>query len=72
MREAVGANFLPGPVGVSDAVQQAMQRPARSHRAEGFHEQYRVAQQRLCELAHATHATMLLGSGTLANDVVAA
>lgn len=72
VREAGGANFLPGPVGISEAVQQAMQRPARSHRAEGFHEQYRVAQQRLCDLAHATHATMLLGSGTLANDVVAA
>ena len=67
-----GANFLPGPVGISDAVQRAMQRGAISHRAESFHALYRNAQQRLCELAHARHVTMLLGSGTLANDVVAA
>ncbi len=67
-----GANFLPGPVGISDAVQQAMQRGATSHRADAFHARYRDAQQRLCALANARHATMLLGSGTLANDVVAA
>ncbi|MDQ8159616.1 MAG: GNAT family N-acetyltransferase [Gemmatimonadota bacterium] len=67
-----GANFLPGPVGLSDGVQQAMQRGAMSHRADAFHARYRDAQQRLCALANARHATMLLGSGTLANDVVAA
>lgn len=68
----VGANFLPGPVGISAAVQQAMQRGATSHRAEAFHACYRDVQRRLCTLADARHATMLLGSGTLANDVVAA
>ncbi len=68
----VGANFLPGPVGISAAVQQAMQRGATSHRAESFHACYRDVQRRLCTLADAHHATMLLGSGTLANDVVAA
>jgi aspartate aminotransferase-like enzyme/GNAT superfamily N-acetyltransferase len=67
-----GANFLPGPVGISEAVQRAMQRGALSHRAESFHARYRDAQQRLCALAQAPHVTMLLGSGTLANDVVAA
>jgi len=69
---STGANFLPGPVGISDAVQQAMQRGAISHRADAFHARYRDAQQRLCTLANARHTTMLLGSGTLANDVVAA
>ena len=67
-----GANFLPGPVGISDAVQQAMQRGATSHRADAFHARYRDVQERLCALANARHVTMLLGSGTLANDVVAA
>ncbi|WP_310569493.1 GNAT family N-acetyltransferase [Gemmatimonas sp.] len=67
-----GANFLPGPVGISDVVQQAMQRGATSHRAESFHACYRDVQRRLCTLADAKQATMLLGSGTLANDVVAA
>ncbi len=69
---SAGANFLPGPVGISDAVQRAMQRGAMSHRAESFQTCYRETQKRLCELAQARHATMLLGSGTLANDVVAA
>ncbi|QJR38016.1 GNAT family N-acetyltransferase [Gemmatimonas groenlandica] len=68
----VGANFLPGPVGISDVVQQAMNRGATSHRAESFHARYRDVQWRLCALADAQNATMLLGSGTLANDVVAA
>ncbi|WP_411278614.1 aminotransferase class V-fold PLP-dependent enzyme, partial [Gemmatimonas sp.] len=67
-----GANFLPGPVGISEAVQRAMQRGAMSHRAESFHTRYRETQQQLCALAQARHVTMLLGSGTLANDVVAA
>ena len=67
-----GANFLPGPVGISDAVQRAMQRGAMSHRTESFRTQYRAVQQQLCDLAQARHATMLMGSGTLANDVVAA
>lgn len=67
-----GANFLPGPVGISDAVQRAMQRGATSHRADAFHARYRDVQERLCALANARHVTMLLGSGTLANDVVAA
>ena len=67
-----GANFLPGPVGISDAVQQAMQRGATSHRADAFHSRYREVQERLCALTGARHVTMLLGSGTLANDVVAA
>ncbi|WP_396202009.1 GNAT family N-acetyltransferase [Gemmatimonas sp.] len=69
---SVGANFLPGPVGISDAVQRAMQRGATSHRADAFHARYRDVQRRLCELADAREVTMLLGSGTLANDVVAA
>lgn len=67
-----GANFLPGPVGISDAVQRSMQRGATSHRAESFHARYREVQNQLCELADAQHVTMLLGSGTLANDVVGA
>jgi aspartate aminotransferase-like enzyme/ribosomal protein S18 acetylase RimI-like enzyme len=69
---STGANFLPGPVGISVAVQRAMQRTPSSHRAEAFLRQYHETQRRLCDLADARHATMLLGSGTLANDVVAA
>lgn len=67
-----GANFLPGPVGISPRVQHAFQQGATSHRAQAFHDQYAHVQQQLCALASASHATMLLGSGTLANDVIAA
>ncbi len=70
-RVSIGANFLPGPVGISARVQQAFQRSATSHRAAAFRQQYAATQERLCALTQASHATMLLGSGTLANDVVA-
>jgi aspartate aminotransferase-like enzyme/predicted N-acetyltransferase YhbS len=67
-----GGNFLPGPVALSDAVQTALARPAISHRADAFLERHHSAQAQLRTLTGASHATLLLGSGTLANDVVAA
>jgi aspartate aminotransferase-like enzyme/predicted N-acetyltransferase YhbS len=65
-----GGNFLPGPVAMTAAVQAAFARPATSHRADAFLARYAAAQSRLCALTGARHATLLLGSGTLANDVV--
>jgi aspartate aminotransferase-like enzyme len=65
-----GGNFLPGPVAMSAAVQHAFAQPATSHRAERYLARYTDVQARLCALTAARHATLLLGSGTLANDVV--
>jgi aspartate aminotransferase-like enzyme len=67
-----GGNFLPGPVTMSDRVTRALAQPAASHRALPFLAAQRVVQRQLCALTGAAHATCLLGSGTLANDVVAA
>lgn len=65
-------NFLPGPVGVHPAVHEAFCRPAISHRSEAFQEDFQGVRRRLGELAGAPHVQILLGSGTLANDAVAA
>lgn len=65
------ANFLPGPVPVSAAVRSAFGQRPESHRARGFINGFRETRQRLASMVNAGHASILLGSGTLANDVVA-
>lgn len=67
---ADGGNFLTGPVSVAPYVRAAFNQDAVSHRSSAFLTRYRDVQQRLCALTGAPHATLLLGSGTLANDVV--
>lgn len=69
---ATGGRFLPGPVAMSDAVHAAFARPAASHRAHDFLAQHARVRDTLCARTGAPHATLLLGSGTLANDVVGA
>lgn len=71
-RPARLVSFLPGPVAVHAGVHEAFTRPAVSHRAASFLEEIRGVRRRLCELAGARHVQILLGSGTLANDAVAA
>ena len=63
-------SFLPGPVAIPHTVRRAFELPASSHRSAPFLAQTREAQERLCRLTHADHATLLLGSGTLANDAI--
>ena len=64
--------FLPGPVAVAPRVRAALGEPAASHRSAAFCEQFAAVQARLRALTGAAHVQLLLGSGTLANDVVAA
>ncbi len=66
------AIFLPGPVMVSQAVREAMQANPISHRAASFTVSLRDVKNKLCKLTQAQHVDVLLGSGTLANDMVAA
>jgi aspartate aminotransferase-like enzyme len=66
------SNFLTGPVEVSSAVRQAFARAPVSHRDAEFKAAFSRATERLKDLTGAAHAHVLLGSGTLANDVVAA
>lgn len=66
------ASFLPGPVAIHPLVRRAFERPPQSHRAEAFIAEFQKTRQHLCHLVNARHVQILLGSGTLANDAVAA
>jgi aspartate aminotransferase-like enzyme len=64
-------NFLPGPVTVRREVRRAFEQAPESHRGEGFKKDFQAAKQILCELVRAGNVELFMGSGTLANDVVA-
>ena len=65
-----GGTFLPGPVAMHATVAEALATPAASHRADAFLAQHARVRDTLCARTGARHATLLLGSGTLANDIV--
>jgi aspartate aminotransferase-like enzyme/predicted N-acetyltransferase YhbS len=65
-------NFLPGPVAVSPAVHKALQAPFISHRTQAFLDLFEQTRRGLCALTHATAVQVFTGSGTTANEVVAA
>lgn len=71
-RSAHPINLLPGPVALHDTVRQAMARPPVSHRSTGFMAEVAALRRDLCRLTGARHVEILLGSGTLANEAVAA
>ena len=64
--------LTPGPVAMPAEVVQAFQRPPLSHRSAEFQALMRNVRQRLCDLTNANHCAVMVGSGTLANDVVSA
>jgi aspartate aminotransferase-like enzyme len=64
--------LLPGPVSISQGVQKAFREPPVSHRSERFVEDFRHAKRLLCQLVGSKYVEILMGSGTLANDAVAA
>ena len=66
------ANFLPGPVDVSQSVQQALSGNVASHRCSSFHREFDATRRLACRLVNAAHVQLSMGSGTLANDAVAA
>jgi len=65
-------NFLPGPVTVRREVRRAFEQAPESHRAKSFDKDFQSARQILCDLTKSAKVEFLLGSGTLANDVIAA
>jgi aspartate aminotransferase-like enzyme len=65
-------NFLPGPVAIHDAVRRALAQPPVSHRGAGFMAEVAAIRRDLCRMTNAQHVEILLGSGTLANEAVAA
>jgi aspartate aminotransferase-like enzyme len=66
------ASFLPGPVSIHREVRKAFERQAESHRSDRFVSDFQRVRERLCQLTGARQVQILLGSGTLANDTVAA
>ncbi len=64
--------LTPGPVAMSGEVVEAFQRPPLSHRSGEFRALMRNVRSGLRELTRANHSAVMVGSGTLANDVVAA
>src|SRR5206468_9873808 len=66
------ANFLPGPVDSSAGVRRAFASAPVSHRGEQFLVDVDALRAALCRLVGANHVQLLSGSGTLANDVIAA
>jgi aspartate aminotransferase-like enzyme len=65
-------NFLPGPVTVRREVRRAFEQAPESHRGDSFKKDFQAAKEILCELAKAKNVEIFMGSGTLANDIVAA
>ncbi len=69
---ANNVNLLPGPVEVTPKVKRALAECTISHRSDDFLRVHRQTKRMLCSLANARNVEIFMGSGTLANDVVAA
>ena len=69
--DALPVSFLPGPVEVASEVRAAFDALPVSHRAMAFHGAFNSVKRRLKDLTGAAQVEVLLGSGSLANDVVA-
>jgi aspartate aminotransferase-like enzyme len=63
--------FQPGPVALHEEVKKAHARPLISHRSEEFRQLLKDVQRLLCHRTRAKKVMLAVGSGTLANDMVA-
>ncbi|MCW5589000.1 MAG: aminotransferase class V-fold PLP-dependent enzyme [Legionellales bacterium] len=61
----------PGPVMVNPAVRVALVAPSISHRSDSFRRMMDDCKRALCHLVNADDLVFAMGSGTLANDIVA-
>lgn len=69
---ATSVNFLPGPVGIIREVRQVFGKTPVSHRSAEFVEDFQDVKRLLRQLVGSRRVEILMGSGTLANDAVAA
>ncbi len=65
-------SFLPGPVSISPLVKQSLQGVNISHRDPVFLQQFQATRNLLKQLSRANNVQIMMGSGTLVNDIVAA
>jgi aspartate aminotransferase-like enzyme len=68
----MSANFLTGPVALRQEVRAAFDAAPVSHRDQAFLERLNQTRSSLRALVNAPQVALLIGSGTLANDAVAA
>jgi aspartate aminotransferase-like enzyme len=66
------AHLLTGPVALNERVREEFAKPPVSHRSKEFVADFQDLRSRLCRFVHANFVEILSGSGTLANDAVAA
>lgn len=64
--------LLPGPVAIAESVKAAFVEPLVYHRGDEFQPLFQRVRTRLSEIVGGKPAALLVGSGTLANDAVAA
>ncbi len=64
-------NLLPGPVNIPEPVRNAFVNLPMSHRSDSLVEELTLTRRRLARLTGARFVEIFMGSGTLANDVVA-
>ena len=70
--KSMHASFLPGPVVLTQAVRVAFRSPPVSHREPAFLEMMSRTRTVLSSLVQASHVALMVGTGTLANEAVAA
>lgn len=64
-------NLLPGPAPIDEDVRKAFESAPVSHRSEKFTSDFNATKKLLLELTGAKCVELFMGSGTLANDVIA-
>jgi aspartate aminotransferase-like enzyme len=65
-------NLLPGPVHIDQFVHESLNEIPVSHRSEGFVKDFKQTKELLRSLVHSRSVEILMGSGSLANDCIAA
>jgi predicted GNAT family N-acyltransferase len=71
-REGGGVSLMPGPVEIARSVRRVFEQPPVSHRSSEMVAAYGEVRGLLGELANGMPVALMTGSGTLANDAVAA
>ncbi len=64
--------FMPGPVPITEEVAASLQSTAISHRSTTFKKIMKGVRDILCKMTDSVHVQILMGTGTLANDCIAA
>lgn len=65
-------NLLPGPVEINEEVKKEFEKPSISHRCKTFINDFNTTKELLCKYVNAKEVQIFTGSGTLANDAIAA